>query len=317
MHAVTAEQLVTIEHRMALAMIEIFGSDISALALDITNFATYIDSTNEAGTDRSAGQGQAETRRPAPGRARSGRHPRRRRPAGLPRLPRQPARRHPVHHHDRPADEPLHRGGHRRRPPPPQPPLKSPAASPLERGRKRHQANPAAEMTGVRRPGITQRQPRPPAQATRKKFVGSVPPVGLSRAARPARHRPPHRRRASFPRAHRVLTPAARSTTPTAGSCSPTQRPCTPPSPAGSTKPWPRPPGSSPRWPTPWPAAAPAAPARRSTPRSRTDPQIPLGRPRHRLPADRRHPTRAPAEASTSTTKPAPSWKPSSSANVC
>ena len=47
MHAVTAEQLVTIEHRLALAMIEIFGLDTSALALDMTNFATYIDSTNE------------------------------------------------------------------------------------------------------------------------------------------------------------------------------------------------------------------------------------------------------------------------------
>ena len=47
MHAVTAEQLVAIEHRLALAMIEIFGLDISALALDMTNFATYIDSTNE------------------------------------------------------------------------------------------------------------------------------------------------------------------------------------------------------------------------------------------------------------------------------
>ena len=47
MHAVTAEQLIAIEHRMALAMIEIFGLDISALALDMTNFATYIDSTND------------------------------------------------------------------------------------------------------------------------------------------------------------------------------------------------------------------------------------------------------------------------------
>jgi len=47
MHAVTAEQLVTIEHRLVLGMIEVFGLDISALALDMTNFATYIDSTND------------------------------------------------------------------------------------------------------------------------------------------------------------------------------------------------------------------------------------------------------------------------------
>ena len=47
MHAVTAEQLARIEHRLALAMIETFGLDISALALDMTNFATYIDTTND------------------------------------------------------------------------------------------------------------------------------------------------------------------------------------------------------------------------------------------------------------------------------
>ncbi|MCA1670770.1 MAG: IS1634 family transposase [Actinobacteria bacterium] len=47
MHAVTTEQLVAIEHRLALRMIDVFGLDISALALDMTNFATYIDSTND------------------------------------------------------------------------------------------------------------------------------------------------------------------------------------------------------------------------------------------------------------------------------
>jgi transposase len=47
MHAVTLEELAEIEHRLALRMIEVFGLDISALALDMTNFATYIDTTNE------------------------------------------------------------------------------------------------------------------------------------------------------------------------------------------------------------------------------------------------------------------------------
>ncbi len=46
MHAVTARELAAIEHRLALRMIETFGLDLSALALDMTNFATYIDSTN-------------------------------------------------------------------------------------------------------------------------------------------------------------------------------------------------------------------------------------------------------------------------------
>ena len=47
MHAVGARELARIEQRLALRMIETFGLDISALALDMTNFATYIDSTNE------------------------------------------------------------------------------------------------------------------------------------------------------------------------------------------------------------------------------------------------------------------------------
>ena len=36
-----------IEQRLALAIINTFGLDISALALDMTNFATYIDSGND------------------------------------------------------------------------------------------------------------------------------------------------------------------------------------------------------------------------------------------------------------------------------
>ena len=46
MHAVTDEELVEIEHRLALRMISVFALDVSALALDMTNFATYIDTTN-------------------------------------------------------------------------------------------------------------------------------------------------------------------------------------------------------------------------------------------------------------------------------
>ena len=47
MHQVTMGQLAQIEERIALAMIHKFGLDISALALDMTDFATYIDSGNE------------------------------------------------------------------------------------------------------------------------------------------------------------------------------------------------------------------------------------------------------------------------------
>jgi transposase len=46
MHAITLDELAEIEHRLALRMVEVFGLDISALALDMTNFATYLDTTN-------------------------------------------------------------------------------------------------------------------------------------------------------------------------------------------------------------------------------------------------------------------------------
>ncbi|WP_417372496.1 IS1634 family transposase [Glutamicibacter protophormiae] len=46
-HRLTLDQLAAIEERIALAMITEFNLDISALALDMTNFATYIDSANE------------------------------------------------------------------------------------------------------------------------------------------------------------------------------------------------------------------------------------------------------------------------------
>jgi len=47
MTAISLTELTEIEHRIAVAMIAEFGLDTSALALDMTNFATYIDSTND------------------------------------------------------------------------------------------------------------------------------------------------------------------------------------------------------------------------------------------------------------------------------
>lgn len=46
MAAVSLTDLAEIERRLALRMVEAFGLDASAVALDMTNFATYIDSTN-------------------------------------------------------------------------------------------------------------------------------------------------------------------------------------------------------------------------------------------------------------------------------
>ena len=47
MHAVSLTQLAEIERRVTTAMIEVFGLDTSALALDMTNFATYIATGND------------------------------------------------------------------------------------------------------------------------------------------------------------------------------------------------------------------------------------------------------------------------------
>jgi transposase len=46
MAAVDLASLAEIERRLALRTVEVFGLDASAVALDMTNFATYIDSTN-------------------------------------------------------------------------------------------------------------------------------------------------------------------------------------------------------------------------------------------------------------------------------
>ena len=47
MHAVSAEALAEIERALAVRMVGEFGVDIGSLALDMTNFATFIDSANE------------------------------------------------------------------------------------------------------------------------------------------------------------------------------------------------------------------------------------------------------------------------------
>jgi transposase len=48
MHAVDTAALVAAERRITATMVAEFGLDLSALALDMTNFATFIDSANQA-----------------------------------------------------------------------------------------------------------------------------------------------------------------------------------------------------------------------------------------------------------------------------
>ena len=61
MHAVTLEQLEQISDRIALRAVEAFGLDCSSVALDMTNFATFIDTGN--GKAPVAQRGKAEQKR--------------------------------------------------------------------------------------------------------------------------------------------------------------------------------------------------------------------------------------------------------------
>ncbi|MBS2965837.1 IS1634 family transposase [Actinocrinis puniceicyclus] len=46
MHSITVEQLAEVERRVAVAMVEQYALEVRSLALDMTNFATYIDTAN-------------------------------------------------------------------------------------------------------------------------------------------------------------------------------------------------------------------------------------------------------------------------------
>jgi transposase len=61
MHQVSPEQLEVIEQRLAVRIVDQFGVDMSSLALDMTNFATFIDSAN--GKAPIAQRGKAKQKR--------------------------------------------------------------------------------------------------------------------------------------------------------------------------------------------------------------------------------------------------------------
>jgi hypothetical protein len=75
MDRVEVEQLDRIEEALTRRMIEVFGLDTHALILDMTNFATFIDSTNPRAPVAAGGQGETAALRPAHRRVGPGRHP--------------------------------------------------------------------------------------------------------------------------------------------------------------------------------------------------------------------------------------------------
>jgi hypothetical protein len=95
---VTAAHLAEIERRVVTEIIATFDLDISAVALDMTNFATFIDSGNDKASLAQRGkakQKRADLRLIGLGLVVT---PRRRNPAAVAHLPGQQARRNPVRH---------------------------------------------------------------------------------------------------------------------------------------------------------------------------------------------------------------------------
>src|SRR6476659_6552761 len=150
MHLVDGQALQEISARLAARMIDVFDLDTSSVALDMTNFATYIDTTN--GRAPIAQRGKAKQKRTDLRLVglglvvtRSG---------GIPLVwhayPRQPARRHPVPHPDRPPRRPVHRPDrhHPRR----------------HHRRPRHRRGRGFDDRGVRRRAELRRQLRAPGR---------------------------------------------------------------------------------------------------------------------------------------------------------
>ena len=113
MHAVTAQQLERIGQTIALRLIEVSGVDVSSVALDMTNFATFITTANAKAPIAQRGkakQKRSDLRLVGLGLVvtRDGGNP-----VDLACLPRRQAGRHPVPGDDRPAP-PAIRGDHRR-----------------------------------------------------------------------------------------------------------------------------------------------------------------------------------------------------------
>ena len=109
------EALPRIEEKLALAACARFGLDTSSVALDMTNFATFIDTGNARAPIAQRGkakQKRADLRLVGLGLVVT-------RDGGVPllspRLPRQQARRHPVPGDDHGAGRPARRPGRRGR----------------------------------------------------------------------------------------------------------------------------------------------------------------------------------------------------------
>ena len=163
-----------------------FDLDTSSVALDMTNFATYIDTTN--GRAPIAQRGKAKQKRTDL------------RLVGLGMVVTR-AGGIPLVWHAYPGNRPdVTQFPDPDRPARPAVPHPAPTAPTGGRGRRRHRRRPAVDDRGVRR----RAELRPPTSTHLREsglhYVGSVPAQRLPRPARPARVPPRHRRQGPVPR---------------------------------------------------------------------------------------------------------------------
>ena len=259
--------------------------DLSGLVLDMTNFATYIDSANDRAPIAQRGhakQKRSDLRLVGLGLVVST-------DGGIPLVShayaRQPPRRHPVPH-------------------------LSTSSSPASPRWPATWASSPSSST----PGRTQRTTsscRGPAVALRR----IAPTVGSPRAARrrPRLATGPSTRTAS--RGSAPSRPARSSSASSAASWSPTRRPCTTSSPGASTRPSPRPAASSPSSGPPRAGQDPQGPGKGRS-RDRGDPQAPVALPGDLDHPGRREPRRPAPHAGAPSPRPATASKTSCSASA-
>ena len=231
MHAVTVEQLQEISRRIALRVVAMFGLDCSSVALDMTNFATFIDTGN--GKAPIAQRGKAKQKRSDL------------RPVGLGLVVTRGGG-IPLAWHAHPGDRPDV--------------TQFPAM--VDQLRGHYEAicaaaatAPAADMTVVFDAGQNSESNFAHLPSTNLHYIGSVPASDcpdLTALPASARTVVDEQRLGGLT----AMTPGAWSTAPSAARFSPIPGTAPKPGPRGSTAPpWPRPAASSTSWPPPSPAA--------------------------------------------------------------
>jgi hypothetical protein len=247
MHAITLEQLAEISRKIAVRIVGAPGVDCSSVALDMTNFATFIATGNGKAPVAQRGkakQKRADLRLVGLGLVVT-------RDGGI-----------PLTWHAYPGDRPD----------------VTQFPTMIDQLLSQYEAVTAAagvppgdpDMTVVFDAGQNSAANFAHLTGTRLHYIGSVPASDCPDLT-------------ALPASKRVIADkkrfgglTARSTAPSAGRSSPTHPNCRTARPAGSTAPrWPRQARNSANWLPPWPAARPAAAKTRSRPRSRRSPASP------------------------------------------